>query len=363
MRLRPDMPLAPTLSAATGHFFMTDVRTAPRCPGPRHSSRSRADLRRPDRGAAPLAAALRVGPAERALLACDANAARRRYRRDDRNCNRGGADRVAWAARSRAAQSPSSLAAASCLAAVGMVDDLRPIPVVPRLALQFAVDHALVRNPSAAGPDFRGRSRFRWSAGLLILGLLWFVNLVNFMDGLDWMTVAEMLPITTALAAFALFGEAPSDMLPIALGARRRPARLRSFQPARRTIIPGRCRQPADRPSDRLVPDRTGIASAFRRGAAAAALLSRRRNDHTVQAGGGRRADFGTPIDRIFISAPPTMDLASGGSSPKYSCSTWSWRDWRRYRSPPVRRASIGDAGAWSPRRYDRACSIFAGAD
>src|SRR6202011_5178702 len=30
------------------------------------------------------------------------------------------------------------LVAAFCLAVVGMIDDLRPIPVVPRLALQFA---------------------------------------------------------------------------------------------------------------------------------------------------------------------------------------------------------------------------------
>jgi UDP-N-acetylmuramyl pentapeptide phosphotransferase/UDP-N-acetylglucosamine-1-phosphate transferase len=52
---------------------------------------------------------------------------------------------------------------------------------------------------------------------LLTLGMLWFINLVNFMDGLDWMTVAEMLPMTVALAAFAFFGEAPSEILPIAL--------------------------------------------------------------------------------------------------------------------------------------------------
>src|SRR6202171_2583758 len=33
---------------------------------------------------------------------------------------------------------PVVLTAAFCLAAVGMIDDLRPIPVVPRLALQLA---------------------------------------------------------------------------------------------------------------------------------------------------------------------------------------------------------------------------------
>jgi UDP-N-acetylmuramyl pentapeptide phosphotransferase/UDP-N-acetylglucosamine-1-phosphate transferase len=47
--------------------------------------------------------------------------------------------------------------------------------------------------------------------------MLWFINLVNFMDGLDWMTVAEMLPMTVTLAALAFFGQAPSDILPIAL--------------------------------------------------------------------------------------------------------------------------------------------------
>src|SRR5436190_19598685 len=36
------------------------------------------------------------------------------------------------------------MAAALCLAAVGMVDDLRPIPVIPRLALQLAIVAVLV---------------------------------------------------------------------------------------------------------------------------------------------------------------------------------------------------------------------------
>jgi UDP-N-acetylmuramyl pentapeptide phosphotransferase/UDP-N-acetylglucosamine-1-phosphate transferase len=111
---------------------------------------------------------------------------------------------------------PIVLAAASCLAAVGMIDDLWPIPVVPRLALQFAVITLLL---AALPPQVRILEAIPISLerALLILGLLWFVNLVNFMDGLDWMTVAEMLPVTSALAIFALFGEAPSDVLPIAL--------------------------------------------------------------------------------------------------------------------------------------------------
>jgi UDP-N-acetylmuramyl pentapeptide phosphotransferase/UDP-N-acetylglucosamine-1-phosphate transferase len=44
---------------------------------------------------------------------------------------------------------------------------------------------------------------------LLVIGGLWFVNLVNFMDGLDWMTVAEVVPITAALAMIGAFGLLP----------------------------------------------------------------------------------------------------------------------------------------------------------
>lgn len=108
------------------------------------------------------------------------------------------------------------LAAAFCLAAVGMIDDLRPVPVVPRLALQLA---AIIFLFAALPSQIRilDMIPIPLERTLLIMGLLWFVNLVNFMDGLDWMTVAEMLPMTVTLAAFAYFGQVPSEVLPIAL--------------------------------------------------------------------------------------------------------------------------------------------------
>jgi UDP-N-acetylmuramyl pentapeptide phosphotransferase/UDP-N-acetylglucosamine-1-phosphate transferase len=108
------------------------------------------------------------------------------------------------------------LIAACCLAAVGMVDDLKPIPVIPRLALQLAVVTALL---ATLPPQIRFFEVIPivLERALLVLGLLWFINLVNFMDGLDWMTVAEVLPMTIALTAFACLGEAPSEVLPIAL--------------------------------------------------------------------------------------------------------------------------------------------------
>jgi UDP-N-acetylmuramyl pentapeptide phosphotransferase/UDP-N-acetylglucosamine-1-phosphate transferase len=111
---------------------------------------------------------------------------------------------------------PIVMAAAFCLAAVGMIDDLRPIPVVPRLVLQLAAVTLLF---TALPSQLRILEALPLALerALLILALLWFINLVNFMDGLDWMTVAEMLPVTGTLAALALWGKAPSDILPIAL--------------------------------------------------------------------------------------------------------------------------------------------------
>jgi UDP-N-acetylmuramyl pentapeptide phosphotransferase/UDP-N-acetylglucosamine-1-phosphate transferase len=45
--------------------------------------------------------------------------------------------------------------------------------------------------------------------GLLLVVGVWFVNLVNFMDGLDWMTVAEVVPITAAMLVLGSLGESP----------------------------------------------------------------------------------------------------------------------------------------------------------
>jgi UDP-N-acetylmuramyl pentapeptide phosphotransferase/UDP-N-acetylglucosamine-1-phosphate transferase len=42
---------------------------------------------------------------------------------------------------------------------------------------------------------------------VLLLAGLWFVNLVNFMDGLDWMTVAEIVPVTGAMMILGALGE------------------------------------------------------------------------------------------------------------------------------------------------------------
>ena len=101
------------------------------------------------------------------------------------------------------------------IAAVGFADDIRPIPILPRLLLQaLAVGALLAASPS----EFRIIPAFPFwlERGLLLLAGLWFINLVNFMDGLDWMTVAEIVPITAAMTVLGLYGELPPSAAVIA---------------------------------------------------------------------------------------------------------------------------------------------------
>ena len=95
------------------------------------------------------------------------------------------------------------------IAALGFADDIKPVPVLPRLLLQTIAVSAIVL---AATCDLRIAPFMPvWiERGLLVLAGLWFVNLVNFMDGLDWMTAAEVVPVTAAIALLGLTGELPS---------------------------------------------------------------------------------------------------------------------------------------------------------
>jgi UDP-N-acetylmuramyl pentapeptide phosphotransferase/UDP-N-acetylglucosamine-1-phosphate transferase len=52
---------------------------------------------------------------------------------------------------------------------------------------------------------------------LMLIGILWFVNLVNFMDGLDWIVVAEVVPVSAALVAIGVMGGLPADGTIVAL--------------------------------------------------------------------------------------------------------------------------------------------------
>lgn len=102
------------------------------------------------------------------------------------------------------------LGGAVALAGVGVIDDIRPVGVWPRLLLQaIAVLVVLAALPAALRivpwlPLWAERAA-------VFVGVLWFVNLVNFMDGIDWITVAETVPLTAALVLFMAMGALPRD--------------------------------------------------------------------------------------------------------------------------------------------------------
>lgn len=99
-------------------------------------------------------------------------------------------------------------AAVLVIALLGAIDDIRPIAVAPRLLVQtLAVAAAVGVLPA----DFQMTPFLPWwlERVLLVLGGLWFVNLVNFMDGLDWMTVAEFVPLTSGLVLLGALGALP----------------------------------------------------------------------------------------------------------------------------------------------------------
>lgn len=100
--------------------------------------------------------------------------------------------------------------AAAMLAVLGAADDIRPLPAGPRLLVQLACVALLI---AVAGGGLRVFPGWPLVAEWVLLTIAgaWFVNLVNFMDGLDWITVAEMVPVTAALAAFGLAGYLPGD--------------------------------------------------------------------------------------------------------------------------------------------------------
>ena len=95
----------------------------------------------------------------------------------------------------RRAQLAALSAAVLALALVGAVDDIRGLGAAPRLVLQtLAVAAVLATLPVNVSvmPQLPRALEF----AILLVGGVWFVNLVNFMDGIDWMTVAEVVPVT-----------------------------------------------------------------------------------------------------------------------------------------------------------------------
>ncbi|WP_342740184.1 glycosyltransferase family 4 protein [Bradyrhizobium sp. B117] len=113
---------------------------------------------------------------------------------------------LAWATSANLAIPPALVIATVVIAIVGFADDIKSLPVLVRLALQAACVGAVVFTAPETARIVPALP-LALERGLILLAGVWFVNLVNFMDGLDLMTVAEVVPVTAALLLLGWLGE------------------------------------------------------------------------------------------------------------------------------------------------------------
>jgi UDP-N-acetylmuramyl pentapeptide phosphotransferase/UDP-N-acetylglucosamine-1-phosphate transferase len=111
-----------------------------------------------------------------------------------------------WAVWANVAIPPALVVATIVIALVGFADDIVSLPVLVRLVLQAVCVGAVV----FTAPDTARivpAVPLALERGLILLAGVWFVNLVNFMDGLDLMTVAEVVPVTALLLLLGMLGD------------------------------------------------------------------------------------------------------------------------------------------------------------
>src|SRR5262249_4228917 len=96
-------------------------------------------------------------------------------------------------------------AATIVLALIGAMDDIRSVPIGVRFAVQTIAVFGVIASLPETLRILPSTPLVVERAGLLVGGV-WFVNLVNFMDGIDWMTVAEFVPVTAAIVLLGLCG-------------------------------------------------------------------------------------------------------------------------------------------------------------
>ncbi|WP_409188031.1 MraY family glycosyltransferase [Bradyrhizobium sp. RDM4] len=112
----------------------------------------------------------------------------------------------AWGSFADVAIPPALVGATVAIALVGFADDIKSLPVLVRLVLQAAaVGTVVFTAPETA--RIVPALPLALERGVILLAGIWFVNLVNFMDGLDLMTVAEVVPVTAALLLLGWLGE------------------------------------------------------------------------------------------------------------------------------------------------------------
>jgi Fuc2NAc and GlcNAc transferase len=113
---------------------------------------------------------------------------------------------------------PAVMLASVGFATLGLWDDIRPLPAAVRLAAQLvlvAVTLAVVSQPwvSIAGGDGGGAAAL--VCALLTLSIVYWVNLYNFMDGIDGVAGSEALFLLLAPLGLALISNETASANPL----------------------------------------------------------------------------------------------------------------------------------------------------
>jgi|HubBroStandDraft_1064217.scaffolds.fasta_scaffold00539_14 UDP-N-acetylmuramyl pentapeptide phosphotransferase/UDP-N-acetylglucosamine-1-phosphate transferase len=101
----------------------------------------------------------------------------------------------------------AAVVAASALAILSWRDDQSNLPVSVRLVAQFAAVLVGLFSLPGSGPVFQGLLPPVLDFFATALLWVWFVNLFNFMDGIDGITASETVTIGLGVALIALFAE------------------------------------------------------------------------------------------------------------------------------------------------------------
>lgn len=103
-----------------------------------------------------------------------------------------------------------ALLAAAALMVLGALDDARGLAMTPRLAVH-TLAAAAVAATLPASVQLVPALPLAAERVAIVLALVWYINLTNFMDGIDWMSVAETVPIAAAVLVLTIAGLAPQS--------------------------------------------------------------------------------------------------------------------------------------------------------
>lgn len=105
------------------------------------------------------------------------------------------------------------VAAAMVLALVSWIDDVRVLGAAPRLLVHFGA--ALVGVWSLPGPVFGGLMPPLADGAVSVLILVWFINLFNFMDGIDAISGVEAVVIGLGVSLVGLVAGHVGGVVPL----------------------------------------------------------------------------------------------------------------------------------------------------